>query len=311
MRYFGSARKGKRTLTFACFLAAIMAAALHLYAAFKAYQEADLAKSHPQWLGRVLHMIHWHVMPHARMGNAKDTGRSLWSAFGDHEWLRAVGVDVLLSAICLCCWSVVSNIDIPSLIKCSVFPWLDETQAAAEHTMDHIRDVTDEIYESSVMDQAKHAFSTAKDTAWGGSQDMKRRVSQLQATIGISDEDIDWQVNGKQTTRGRRGRPAKSPGRAQARGASANSAPSRSRSRASVSPVKRNASSRRSSRARATSLSSRRGSAVEHDEQRGTFSSTVEAVTAEAEVAGLTWGLFTIGGLGMGSAAVFGAEEVS
>ena len=294
-------------------MASIMAMALHMHTSFQAYREIDRNRGIFWFL---FDFFRWEDARHARMETVKQTGRSILSALTDVDWITALGLDVLLSAVGICCWSVVSNADARSMIKCSIFPWLDETEAAGEDTMDHVRDVTDELYGHS-MGRAQNALSSAKETVRRGSQDMKRRVYQLQGTIGRSDDDIEREINSGGPTRGRRGRPAKSPirdmksGRAsQARSASATSAPSRSRSRASVSPVKRNASSRRSSRIRNLSVS-RHGSGFRDDDERRILSSTMEVVTADAQAAGLTWGLFAIGGLGMASAAVFGAEEVS
>ena len=288
-------RKLKRALTFAWFTVSILAAASHCYASYEAYREA----------GATI----WSRLPffaHSRKQNAKDTGGSIFGALDEHPWIRTMGYDVLLSFLGVCFWAVISDAGARSVIKCSIYPWVDETEAAVGHAIGQVRDTTEEIYDAS-MNGVKHAFSSAKDTAKKESRDLKRRVSHLQATIGLSDNDIEPDY--EQSVAGRRGRSVSSytPHVRSASGRptrSVSAGSTRSRSRASVSPVKRS-----SSRPRNMSLS-RRESGVFDDEDQMFFAPNADALSAHAETVGLTLALFAVGGLGMASSAVFGANTV-
>ena len=67
-----------------------------------------------------------------------------------------MGLDVLLSAIALCCWSVVGNLDARSMIKC-VLPWLDDDYVEPKRALKSAQSVA----ERKRMDFA-HRRSSAK-----------------------------------------------------------------------------------------------------------------------------------------------------
>jgi hypothetical protein len=216
-------------------------------------------------------------------------GLRLWN-----YWVSALVYDVLLSGFSLCVWTVVANTDPRKMAKCGIFPWLDETQAVVELAANRIGDATEEIYDEIAVSQplakARDVFSSAKEEA------RRRTASALYRFADTADEEEDDY-----------GRPSRA---GRQRRASVGSTRSRSRSRAAaVSPAKRNpSSSRRSSRVRNLSLS-RRGSGLLEGNGGRILSPTMEAVAVRTEATGLALGFLAVGGLGVASTAVFGAED--
>lgn len=333
--YFSNAARGKRVLSSLWFAASLIAVLLHLAFTILAYRETDVKQQHP-W--------YYFGLPRYRTQStathAKDTAKSIFGALGDHHWIRAVGVDVILSAVGLCCWSVVSNADVRSMIKSSVFPWLDEVDEATRYAISRVEKVTEDAYDdvrsSYPVASAMKGLSAAQEVAGRGMQEVRHRTNALQnsaaewasnLTDAADDKDdippvdrYDGYDDYDEPPPKRRGRPPKggakastrtSSGTRQTRGRSASQgrARSQSRSRAGVSPVKRKASTSRRRSSRVRDLFSG-DSELENGFSQQVFSPAMQAVATDAEAAGLTWGLFAIGGLGMASAAVFGGEEV-
>ena len=237
------------------------------------------------------------------VNSMKDTGTSLFRALGDHPWVRAIGFDVLISAMGLCRWSVVSNADARSMIKHSIFSWLDAVQSAAESAASHVQGTTEDAFVRIRRSIAKALDRSATASARSGDVD-----------AAPSDNDEDWYNRHSGPVKAHRGRPPKSTAEATRSGStrrtrsSAHSVRSRSRTRKSVLPTKRNTPRRRSSRIRDLP---EREPEHEDDDRRRTLSHTVGTWAERAEAASLTWGVSLLGGLGTASVAVFGAEEVN
>lgn len=215
------------------------------------------------------------------------TGLRHWN-----HWLKALGFDVVLSFVVLMAWSVVNQSDVREMVKCSTNPWLEEAQAVVGQLASRIGDATEEVYDEI---RSSQPAARAGD-AWGSVKEEARRraASAMHSFADTADEDDDEEEYARPTTRSRRA--SVGPGRP------------RSRSRGPPSPTKRNASSRRTSRARRPSMSQRM-SGIMDDSLQAMSSPTVEAASGRAEAAILTYGLGVLGGLGMASAAVFGADE--
>ena len=304
MRQRGSASKAKRSLAFVYFVTSVlMAAPIHLYITIQACADAGLDKR-VQWpLG-----MRW-MRPETRsMRKLTGTVRALINALGDHDWVSAVGADVLLSAVALCCWAVVGNVDPRSMIKCGIFPWLDETQDAVGVAARRLSDAAEDVYDVSA-ERIRESLATARARARQGSQELRYRASHWGHEPGLDesgeeDEDVEWQQSQRPPTmRGRKQKP-----RSTARETTRSQ--SRSRSRASVSPVKKTAS-RRSSRTRDRSRPLQSPESEEdYDERRILIPTSIQTLTAPAEAAGVAWAMFALGGLGMASTAVYGAGEV-
>ena len=270
-----------------------MAASIHLFITMQACDEAGLGK-YVRWpVG-----MRWTRPEITSMHKLTGTVRALINALGDHDWISAVGADVLLSAFALCCWAVVGNVDPRNMIKCGIYPWLDETQDAVGAAARRMSNAAENAYDVSA-ERIRDGLSTVGARARQGSQELRYRAG-LDDSEG-EDEEVEWQRSLRQpTVRGRKPRSKRETSRS----------PSRSRSRASVSPVKKTAS-RRSSRARDERSPSRRpGSEEDYEERRILMPTSMQTLTAPAEAAGVAWVMFALGGLGIANTAVYGAGEL-
>jgi hypothetical protein len=304
MRHRGSASKAKRSLAFVYFVTSVhMAASIHLYITMQACAETGLGKRVRWPIG-----MRWMRPEFETMQKLTGTVRALINALGDHDWISAVGADVLLSAFALCCWAVLGKVDPRSMIKCGIFPWLDETQDAVGVAARRLSDAAEDVYDVSA-ERIREGLSTARARARQGSQELRYRASHWGHDPGLDEsegeyEDVEWQQSLRQPTiHGRKQRP-KSTTRETTRSRS------RFRSRASVSPAKKTAS-RRTSRTRDRSRPLQRPESEEdYDERRILTPPNVQTSTAPAEAAGVAWVMFALGGLGMANTAVYGAGEL-
>ncbi|KAK3717012.1 hypothetical protein LTR37_006067 [Vermiconidia calcicola] len=335
---------GKQWLHVVWFTISVASAALYLHSIVMAYRETDV--ENPYGWHR-LGAVGWRD-PTKHYRNAtivQDTTRSVFGSFGDHVWISALGVDVLLSGFGLCCWAVVNSSDAGSMVKCSLFPWLDEAYLMAEHAGEQIRDTTEELYDdfcsSERLARAKSALSPATEKLYDMSMsqpvvraksalptatdEARRRTVSAYQNFTDRLDDYDEEYGAPRPTKALRGRPPLGNKKSSAnstttahstrrtRSASASSARSKSRGRANVSPVKKAVSRKRSSSRLRDMVNDHTPFNLGDDDGEGIFSPTVEAVkdmAEEAEAAGLSVALFAIGGLGMASAAVFGAQEL-
>ena len=95
---------------------------LHVVSTISVFREAwDMLPRWSSWLAR------WGV-PGLR--NSEPTESGFWTILfilGSHEWLSAVGWDVVFSVFSLCAWAIVSRADVRGMLKCGFWPWLDES----------------------------------------------------------------------------------------------------------------------------------------------------------------------------------------
>lgn len=291
-------RGARRAFNFLWFAISVMSFLLHLHTWFQAYYEVK---------SEIYYRLYQTYRDYidegyggSALGFAKHTTTILITApLHWNAWLGAVIEDVFLSAICLCLWSLVSRPDPRTMVKCSIFPWVDEVQAAAGRTARRMSVATDQIYEELQLSQplarARDIYSTAKEEA------RRRTTSAFHAFEDTEDDNEHTYGRATMNTRSRSARRASvgSPGRSQ------------SRSRVPVSPAKRGPDtsiSRRRSRVRRLSLSERLSGLLD-EENEEILRSTCEEVIARTEAAGLALALATCGGFGVASAAVFGAAE--
>ncbi|KAK5164557.1 uncharacterized protein LTR77_009763 [Saxophila tyrrhenica] len=286
---YGS-RRNRRGFVMLWFAISIASVLLHFHAWFMAVGEIkagtyrSLYQATAEWINVLTGRESWSNVAIETAG-VIFTGLRFWN-----HWLRALGYDVVLSFGALTVWSAVNQTDAREMVKCSTNPWLEEAQAAVGQAASRIGDATEEMYDDI---RASQPVARAGD-AWGTvKEEARRRTASAMHTLtdAMDDDDDDEEEYTAPTRRSRRasvGRP-------------------RSRSRSLMSPVKRSAS-RRSSRVRQPSLS-RRVSGIMSDGVQAMSSPTVGDVAGRAEAALLTYALGLFGGLGMASAAVFGAEE--
>lgn len=291
-----------------------MSAVLHFLATRRANDEASYGKPILWQIG-----MPWNNRPEPKtMRVFTSTVRALINALGDHDWVSAVGADVLLSAIALSCWAVVGNLDPRSMIECGIYPWLDKPQDMVGHAASRAKEVAEGAYDGAA-ERVRDGLSSARGKARKGSQELERRTSQWREDPELDDDDdeedeMELSNEVRQLLAARRRRPPKVPTR-ERREILADHIRSRSKSRAGVSPAKGDGPRLRSrTRERSRSrVSLRLGS--EDDDEIHTLTSArasamAMAMAGPAEAAGVAWGLFALGGLGMASTAVFGSGEL-
>lgn len=201
---------------------------------------------------------------------------ALLDSIRDHDCISVIGLDVLFSALALCCWAVIGSLDARSILKCGICPWIDEGV------------------------EPKRAARSSQSAA----RDLSRRRSIARAVEGYEreDETRDTSARGRSfddeldTAHEAVGRTSRS----------------RTRSRrGSMSPMKRELSRlRRRSLSRewdSSSGSGYDGGPGGYDAESGTM---FKKRAGPAEAAAVAWGLFTLGGVGVASTAVFGAGEL-
>lgn len=118
----------------------------------------------PRW-GMLLGLHHW-------KGAESQTHpvSGFWtilSALGAHPWVCALGWDVILSACCVGLWAAVSNADVESMLKCSVWPWLDDTIEAVKVGAETAQDVAEPYLDamSDGVEQVQEMIGQLQDGA--------------------------------------------------------------------------------------------------------------------------------------------------
>lgn len=82
-----------------------------------------------RWGGQLNWFIPWRDESYVPVLKLMHADSTILEALEKHPWINAVGWDVLLSVILLCFWSTLSSTNARDLIRCSVFPKLqDETE---------------------------------------------------------------------------------------------------------------------------------------------------------------------------------------
>lgn len=366
------------------YIIAIAVLVLHVSTTLNALREA--------W--RDASWISWFVGLHRFRKAEGEKSSAVWSilvTLGDHSWLSALGWDVLLSAASLCLWSVFSSASVLGMVKCTLWPWLDETVEFAQDSAEALQDATEPYldamqerveyvqeaaapYAKDVRKRAKRAIKNAEpylETAAnyvGDGLDQMRRlkedavnaakaqlnqqsddaespddqdeISEREVVYEDEDEDEDeseWMDSRKYrgVSPKKRGRPAKgskrSPSKSPAPPAGRQTS---SRSRSRTSERQAAPSKRRSTRLQKLTAAQLKAQAAKQERKpdgegtepwysRMSLGSvkvpTLQApavevpggVTDGVEAVGLTWGLFFLGGLGLASVGVFGADETN
>lgn len=297
--YFIKRRWLKRSIINAFFYASIMVFALHAYSSYNAFIATDDDR-HYLFNMFSIPRERWRYYYHMR-DDMIYLRASISTVLGDHHWIASVAFDVLFSAIGLCCWSVVGFVDVEGMIQCSFFPWLDETRDPVGHVF--IQGHEEAHYE----DIKKVGCLPNPGTSWKKRSAIERRPSDRHRLENRPEPEVTQQYfEWVDYLDGRPGRGAKSRARRRTR-SPAGDALSRARNNAK----------RRSSRSQPLERGFLSSNILDDPDHSGdeeiittTVAPTTEPAMGETEAAALTWGLFAIGGLGVASNAVFGAEEV-
>ncbi|KAK5128860.1 hypothetical protein LTR85_000193 [Meristemomyces frigidus] len=371
-----SSADAKKDLLLFWYIISLTALALHIFSTVRAFYEAWTMM--PRWLSFFYGPI---KLKKPGYSEARVSGfASILGQLGSHDRLGAVAWDVVLSTGSLCYWATVSSADVRSMLKCSLWPWIDETieavqegagvlQEKAERYMeamqegvDHFQEVA-EPYAKDLRKRAKKTMKTAGPYLETAHEYMDEGLDQaaryarnavnlaaaqgppgyscnahsIARALGYSKggeqeeddmpeeddhvDDSEWTEvrRGRAASPKKRGRPAKSQ-----RSASKSPAPppggaaSRSRTRTSErpsSPTKRRSSRIKKLAAPTVNARSRGrhggedGDDTEPWYRRASRIEVSEELAGDFEAAGLTMGLFVVGGLGMASASVFGGDE--
>ena len=262
-------------------------------------------------------------MDHHRMPIMQTFG-----VLGDHAWINALAFDVLLSALAIASWSVVARLDARSMVRCSLFPWMDwmteEMKIMKFHTLPDIR-TSGGLRGGATRSGAEYLL-----------QDGSPEIS------GEEDEEPPWikrrshRGAQRKTKRAQSRDPAPSAPRTRGRALRSTSShaasqqlevPERRRSRSAslgfsmpVGALRGVSPSAHQGRSRAASTVRRSGRIREKllsNDPEGDERTLMPAgpafhdLASQAEQAGLSLALFAFGGLGMASAAVFGAKGLA
>lgn len=258
------------------FLCLTVALILHVHATYQADYESK-ADSLSLW--SVFNSRKWDHS--SGVDDVKKTAKTIFNSLGEHHWVNALGIDVLFSAIALCCWVVFAHKQSKDMAECAFYPVIkagtfDEEQITRE---------TEGVI-VGLQSAGQNAKNTAVNLAFTASNEIRKRTnsigstvagvgSQLHDMVSGQDRDYDESLLSSRQTRGRarkstarqtssRANSSSRPTRSASANGTTGAARTRSQSRASISPTKKSGSRRRSSRVRTSMVA--RGSDTE-DEQ--------------------------------------------
>lgn len=313
----------KRAMTVVWSVIAVTGAAVHCECVYLAWQQTDARRRHSFYLGTETH-------PWLQRRNPMDHLRypfmGIFGALGSHHWVNALAFDVLFSALALACWTATMDLDARDMVRYGLFPCIDwvveKWKMMRYHTLPDAR-ANGGLRGGSTRSGANYllrdddrAFSGDEGPEW-----IKRPSRQASRRKGRRPQSREPAPAPVAPVRRRALRsassqaPSQQPGvqqRTQSRsvglgidlpaGAQRGVSLARSRSRA-VSEI------RRSNRIRERLLSIDDGPEPDDsDETTPPAGPAFEDRAGQAEQAGLALAIFAVGGLGMASAAVFGAE---
>lgn len=315
---------------------ALISTVVYLHNLKVAWDNTNVKKRHSFFLGVPTHpyFAKRHPLDHGSGPLPQE-----FDVLGDQLWINALAFDVLLSVLALACWSSTTRLDAESMIRCSILSGVDriaeKIKSLPHHTFPERWEVgglrggaTRRGTEYHLPDDQEAIADSDGEPPW-----IKRRshrATQKRATRTQPREPEPVPLLGVPR---RRGRPARS---ASSRAASQQPEEvgpvvlqdrrrSRSAGRQLSFPIKKIRSVSPSAHERARAASAVRRSARIRDRLLSNELELTEDERArrmlldwpafheragQAEQAGLTLALFAFGGLGLASAAVFGAEEM-
>ena len=253
----------------------------------------------------------WH---HATSEQLKNTAYQVFGLLGDHPWINALAWDVIFSAIVVGVVATISSLEVKAMLQCSLVPWIDDAVVAAEQVSEIVQDAagTSIAKGQEVFDQARTAtrsrllsvasagLEKGQQLAASSSYDLAETV---EGKLGHFKDLVDAQANGARENEESSSRTTRSQGRRRA---------SRSRSSQAQGDESADVLPRRSNRSRdsrSTKARSASGKTTAESSMHQALHSLHLADNALgiAEQGGLAYALFISGGLGLASAAVFGA----
>lgn len=293
----------------------------HLLIASVILVGTDPTERHSNFFGTVTHP--W-IEKRSSMDHIKSNAMQIFGTLGENHWINAVAWDVLFAAVGMACWSAAGNLDARSMVKCALFPWLDELHGNLK------------LWKYNVPDVVGRGGLRGGATRSGGEylknfdlhEDHQSKRSSSRSSARAQSVDPEPALG----TKRKPGRPPKRPSSRAASQQPEEPPQRRSSSRSTRVSTRSPSVGRRSSsrggrtvsssiqldptdmRRRASSKKSqdretRRLPDSEKDEQTR-LAEAFHCGAGMAEQAGLTLTLFIVGGLGMASAGVFGVDEL-
>ena len=159
----------------------MLALLLHIYSTVTAVCELAPSRT-SSWVTRVI----LRYRKRDASSEALQTARSFASildSLADHAWINAIAWDVIFSVAGLSLWAGVSSADVRSILKCTLWPWLDETVELVQEGVGNLQD-TAGPYVDSAYDGAQQ-FMTAAEPYTGAAA---RRAAELK---GAADPYLD------------------------------------------------------------------------------------------------------------------------
>lgn len=306
--------RGKVT-AFTCSAAGLLSTVLHLYSSYKAFVEANPGRF-SQW-AQFTYFSPWRH----EHNSLKSTAFHVLGTLGDHPWINALAWDVLFSIISLCAYSAASRADTRGMLQCSVAPWLDDFIEAAKQVAELPKDGIEWAMAHDLPRKAAKQLSIGQQHMkdWYKKSPERWKVYKKKMlpedyedsteANEYSDEDPAGPVQSSRTLRSqtRSAANATQPVRRSTKG----SGDKGRQNQESSTGVSRKASGSRSApRSKSARPESRKKPA---EEDRGPQDSSLTSpdddnLEGRAEQAGVAWCLYVVGGLGLASAAVFGAD---
>lgn len=281
--YYASAGDAKKVRAFTFALLALPMALLSLYASLRLCFvprsiHDDRYRANGSWWNKT----------QGEYSHLAEMGKAFWSTFtvlGGVGHVSAMAWDVLLTGLVLSCWVVTAETEPRSMLRCSLLPWLKNEEDVKIDGM--------KLEEQKILEGHEKR-------SWLKAMNPLTAVTQLTRFARPGDGPASGSAEVPIRKRGRPTKHRKSESENESGYAfmrKSRSPPSAARSR---SPAKRQRSeSRKRSRSRSTY------------NPRNYYANSVintEDQAAGWESAGLVWCLGLLGGLGMASVAVFGAE---
>ena len=289
-------------------------------------------------------------MPWSNRHIPKEVGSASWGVIeelGDHPWINALGWDVLFSVLGLCGWSIISSANVRDMLQCTLMPWLDDIEEAMEDTVEEVQHVIEEVASrassvaQNVQETAGEYTDQVKQVAAPAVRKINDKAKDLRDTalpvfsqispgaldnVVLRDNILGPMLQAMSPYNRRYGTVLTTINTGKVHTYSSKTRTTKTTGGFGYEPLtnathSHEASGRRPAqeglrRGRSAGLSGGlKGGNASPAERRPSSSSTTASevlinAAADAEAAGVTWALFVIGGLGMASAGVYGADQI-
>ena len=310
----------------------MLAFAAHFYTTYAIAQKSWNTHRRFHLLG--LSPAAWITWRHP-MDHVDSSPLRLLGLLGDHLWTNALAWDVLFSLLGLAYWGVIRRLNAKTMVQCAICPWWNKMYVAIKVARPNAPDgVARGGLRGGLRGGAARNDRYVEDEEEEEEEELSARATRARSRSSSRERSVLPPPD--TSTRRRPGRPPK---RASSRGASQQPEESQGRSKSRGKRTKGRSPSAKAVRSKSGSRSRKHKSASPPDledywtrrreierirrlwepqqdepdseELEQTFSTVPDDGMAHAEQAGLTLALYVLGGLGMASAGVFGAEELA